>query len=132
MSQHGGRLSTILLVEDETLTRLLLVAELQAHGHEVIEAVDADEALSILREDSSIGLLFADIKGPGTIDGLELARITRAEHPRIKIIIGSAHGNLPEWSSEAHAAFSKPYDLEKVIIRVNQLLRPEEDEADSL
>jgi CheY-like chemotaxis protein len=64
--QYEGRPSTILLVEDETLTRLMLVEELESHGHTVIEAADADAALSVLRENTSVGLLFTDIKMPGT------------------------------------------------------------------
>jgi CheY-like chemotaxis protein len=130
--QYEGRPSTILLVEDETFIRLMLVEELESHGHTVIEAADADAALSVLRENTSVGLLFTDIKMPGTIDGLELARFARAEHPDVKIIIASAHVGLPEWSSEAHAAFAKPYDLQRVIARIDQLLRPEGDEPDHL
>lgn len=48
---------TVLIVEDETLTRLMLIGELEAHGHTVVEAADADEALLVLRGDKSIKLL---------------------------------------------------------------------------
>jgi CheY-like chemotaxis protein len=113
---------TILLAEDETLTRLMLIAELDAIGHVVIEAADADEALQILRANKSIRLLFADIKMPGTIDGLELARIARAEHPAVKVIIGSAHAGLAGWASEADGAFEKPYELKQVVAKILELI----------
>jgi CheY-like chemotaxis protein len=113
---------TILVVEDDTLTRLMLVDELQKHGHEVIEAADADEALSVLRENGLIRILFTDVKMPGTLDGLELARIARAEYPRLKIILASAHVSLSEWSAGADAVFPKPYDIEALVAWINRLV----------
>jgi len=66
-----GFKSKILLVEDETLTRLMLAERFEALGHTVVEAAGADEALSLLRNGNAFDLLFTDIKMPGTIDGLE-------------------------------------------------------------
>ena len=80
-SRDNREPATILLGGDETLTRLMLVDELQSHGTIVIEAADADEALAVLRANGSITLLFTDIKMPGTIDGLELARLARPDIP---------------------------------------------------
>jgi two-component system, response regulator PdtaR len=114
--------SIILVVEDETLTRLMLVEELQKQGHEVIEAADAEEALSVLRKNSLIRLLFTDVKMPGALDGLELARIARAECPRLKVILASAHVDLPEWSADADAVFPKPYDIEALVAWINWLV----------
>ncbi len=82
---------TILLVEDEALTRLMLVTELERNGHSVIEAADADQALSILRNDDSIRLLFTDVNMPGTMDGLALAKLVRAERPAIRVIVASGY-----------------------------------------
>jgi CheY-like chemotaxis protein len=114
---------TVLLVEDETFTRLMLVAELEAHGHTVVEVADADQAVSVLRDNSSVRLVFTDIKMPGTMDGLDLARLVRAEYPRLKVIIGSAHAGLSDWAAEADATFAKPYELERVVLKVDQLAR---------
>ncbi len=114
--------ATILLVEDETLTRLMLIEELEAHGFGVIEAADADAALSVLREGSPVNLLFTDIKMPGTMDGLELTRLAHAECPNLKVIIASAHVGLAGWAAEADAAFEKPYDIALLIARIKQLL----------
>ena len=79
----------------------------------MFKAADADEALLALRADKSIKLLFADIKMPGTIDGLELVRIVRIERPAVKIVIAAAHAGLAGWASEIDAAFEKPYILDK-------------------
>ena len=127
-SQAKQSPAIILLVEDETLTRLMLADELQSHGHDVVEAADADQALAILRANEAITLLFTDIKMPGTIDGLELARTARAHFPKLKIIIASAHVGLVDWASEAHAPFPKPYDIERLIELINELVAPAQDE----
>jgi CheY-like chemotaxis protein len=58
---------TILIVEDETLTRLMLIGELETRGHTVVEAADADEALLVLRADQSIRLLFTVTLPPSFI-----------------------------------------------------------------
>jgi CheY-like chemotaxis protein len=120
---------TILLVEDETLTRLMLIEELEGRGYTVIEAADADEALTILRADKSIRLLFTDMKMPGTISGLDLVRIARAEHPAVKVIIGSAHIGLSDWASEADAAFEKPYELKQVVAKILELIGSPSDHS---
>jgi CheY-like chemotaxis protein len=120
---------TILIVEDETLTRLMLIGELETRGHTVVEAADADEALLVLRTDQSIRLLFTDMKMPGTISGLELVRIARAEYPAVKVVIGSAHVGLSDWASEADAAFEKPYELKQVVAKIVELIRPHLDRS---
>ena len=89
----------MLVVEDETLTRLMLGAELEACGYRVIEAANADEALLILRGNPSVKLLFTDVNMPGVLDGLALAQLARAEHPGVKVIIASGHMRLSEWPS---------------------------------
>ena len=53
---HDQDQPTVLLVEDETLTRLMLSAELEARGYRVIEAANADEAVLILGGNPSVKL----------------------------------------------------------------------------
>ena len=90
----------------------MLIEELEAHGFNVIEAADADEALSVLRESRRIDLLFTDIKVPGTLDGFELTRLAHAERPGLKVVIASAHVGLSCcWTTEADAGFEKPFEF---------------------
>jgi CheY-like chemotaxis protein len=119
---HDQDQPTVLVVEDETLTRLMLGAELEARGYGVIEAANADEALLILRGNPSVKLLFTDVNMPGVLDGLALAQLARAEHPGVKVIIASGHMQLSEWAVDADAMFPKPYDLVQLIARIGHLL----------
>ena len=67
----------VLVVEDEMLLRLRAVDIVEDAGFTALEAVNADEALSILELRSDISLLFTDIQMPGTMDGLKLAHYIR-------------------------------------------------------
>ncbi len=78
---HSGALAdpdreaaTLLLVEDEVLIRLTVADYLRDCGYHVIEASNAQEALSVLTSDIDIDIVFSDVQMPGTIDGFGLAR----------------------------------------------------------
>jgi two-component system, response regulator PdtaR len=113
---------TILLVEDELLIRLMMAEQLKSRGFTIIEAADADEALAMLNAGLSFDLLLADVKMPGTLDGVELARLVRAKQSSVKVILGSAHVPLPGWTEAADAICAKPYDLAELTSTINGLL----------
>ena len=73
--------ATILVVEDELLIRLMIADALRAAGFSVIEAMNADEALAVLRAGVSIDLVMTDIRVPGPTDGLGLADTVRPTWP---------------------------------------------------
>jgi CheY-like chemotaxis protein len=50
-------------------------------GFNAVEAVNADEALSILETRSDISLLLSDIQMPGSMDRLELANAVHDRWP---------------------------------------------------
>src|SRR6476646_10748468 len=95
---------------------------LSSRGFTIIEAADADEALAKLNAGLSFDLLLADVKMPGTLDGAELARLVRARKPSVKVILGSAHIQLPEWTDAADAICRKPYDLAELTSTITRLL----------
>jgi PleD family two-component response regulator len=49
----------VLVVEDEAFTRIDAVEMLRAAGFEVVEAVNADEAIQMLERDSAIRLILS-------------------------------------------------------------------------
>jgi CheY-like chemotaxis protein len=65
---------TVLLVEDEVLIRLMLAEELRSHGVQVLEASNAEEALTVLESSLPVHVLFTDIRMPGAMDGVALAK----------------------------------------------------------
>lgn len=79
----------VLIVEDEALIRMNTVDMIRDLGFEVIEAVDADEAVCLLESVAGIEVVFTDIQMPGSMDGLLLAAVVRDRWPPVALLIAS-------------------------------------------
>jgi DNA-binding response OmpR family regulator len=116
---------SVLVVEDEALIRMSLVADLEDAGFRVFEASTADQALEIFNLDEGIEALFTDIDMPGSLDGLQLARIVRKTWPQVSIILTSGHLKVGKGDLPVDAPFlSKPYDVRLVVNHIRELARP--------
>src|SRR3954471_15535056 len=73
------RRPVVLVVEDEGLVRMFVTDVLEEAGFEVAEAENAEAGLLALHARPDVRVLFTDVNMPGRIDGLELARIARAQ-----------------------------------------------------
>ena len=112
---------TVLVVEDEVLVRMVVADELRKAGYTVIEASSAHEALDLLRNGVDVRVIFSDVRMPGPMDGVGLARVVRSEFPMIKIVLTSGNLTPLDWA-EHHGFFQKPYDAAKIIKHVKRLL----------
>jgi two-component system, cell cycle response regulator CpdR len=86
---------------------------LETLGYDVIAARTGLEALALLRDNSSISILFTDIQMPG-MGGEELAGIAAASRPDLRVIFASGSARP---STDA-AFLKKPYraaDLARVL-----------------
>jgi CheY-like chemotaxis protein len=112
----------ILVVEDDFLIRLGISDELISAGFRVIQAASADEALRVLQGGVAIDLVLTDVRMPGVLDGVDLARRVRATWPRLKIIMVS--GDLPGIPADGSVDlfFAKPYSPAYVSDAVKLLL----------
>lgn len=100
----------VLVVEDDILVRMGIVADLEDEGFTVFEAANADTAVALLEAQPSINLLFTDIDMPGSMDGLKLAAAVRNRWPPVKIIITSGAYKLHESDLPPGGRFfPKPY-----------------------
>lgn len=100
----------ILMVEDEVMIRVLLSDELRDAGYDVIEAVDADEAITILFSQVQIDLVVSDVRMPGSMDGMGLLALVREDFPALPVIITSGHLDPSQALSKgASHFFSKPF-----------------------
>ena len=81
---------TILVVEDKDV--LLVAAEnLTELGYHVETAVNAAQALEILRGDDPVDLLFSDVIMPGGMNGVQLAVEARRIRPELKVLLTSGY-----------------------------------------
>ncbi len=108
----------VLLVEDEAILRYLAAEALRDKGLEVIEASTGDEAAVLLVDPDRIDMIFTDVRMPGLMDGIDMARRARELHPGIPIIVTSGYAdNLVERLialSPRPIFFPKPYRLREV------------------
>ena len=85
--------SKILVVDDEIVIRTLLVDILDEEGYDVETAGNAREALALLDDPGDFVILFTDIMMPD-VNGIELIREARKDHPEIIPIIMTGFGTL--------------------------------------
>lgn len=107
----------VLVVEDEVVLRMAASAHLREAGFVVIEAVDADEAVKLLRANRSIALVFTDITMPGSMDGNALAAWVAEGYPGMPILISSGitqNNGLP--------FLAKPYSFVELQRRIEAML----------
>ncbi len=82
----------LLLVDDEEGIRTVLGIALADSGFEVMTAENGREALRLFRE-TTPSIVLTDIKMP-EMDGIELLRLIKAEHPDTEVIMISGHGDM--------------------------------------
>ena len=100
----------VLIVDDEPVIRLVAAQALADAGFETIEAATADDALAILRQRGDVGVLFTDINMPGSIDGMDLARLVHEQWPAIRIVVTSGRA-LPGPVPDDGRFVGKPYSM---------------------
>lgn len=113
---------TILVAEDEILTRAALAQFLRAAGHTVIEASSADEAAAVLQSAQRVDLVITDLEMPGRLDGSDLIRLLRADFPQVRIIVAAGPAEDPAIREKVDGLFEKPYPVETVVTHAARLL----------
>jgi CheY-like chemotaxis protein len=112
----------ILLVEDEAIIRMGTVPWLEDAGYTVLEASSADEAITILDSRLDINAVFTDIKMPGSLCGLKLARAIRKRWPPIQLIVASGLRAPTEAEFPGVGRFiPKPYQPRDVLKALHEL-----------
>jgi two-component sensor histidine kinase/CheY-like chemotaxis protein len=116
MATSSNDVPNVLIVEDEMVLRMRAVDIVEDAGFHPVEAVNADEAISILESRSDISLLFTDIQMPGTMDGLKLAHAVHDRWPAVKIILVSGQVKPSDAERPANSRFfGKPLGVEQMI-----------------
>lgn len=117
--------ATILVVEDEILTRVASADYLRSCGYRVLEAASAGEAQAIFQSGEPIRILFTDIQLPVGVDGFALAGWVEQIHPHVRIIMTSSAPDVmkkAEVFSLRRPILDKPYAFEVLLFHVRRLL----------
>jgi len=89
-----------LVVEDDETQRDVVAMLLEECEMGVIQCNSAEAALQVLdRVGPLLTMLYTDVSLAGELDGLEVARVAREQHPQIRVIVASGYplkNELPE------------------------------------
>jgi two-component system, response regulator PdtaR len=123
---------TVLVVEDEPLVRMFAADFLDEAGFKVFEAVNAEEAVTLLQARPDIQAVVTDIELPGGMNGFELARVVQERWPGVVVIATSGRerpilGDLPD----SVPFISKPYVPATIAALIRQLATPQVVESGS-
>lgn len=103
----------ILVVDDEANQARVTAMGLRGEGFEVETVSNADGALAALST-GPFDLAIVDLMMPGT-NGLQLARLVREQHPRLRVVLTSAYylsePQLCRADCGAVGFVPKPFDL---------------------
>ncbi|VVB90678.1 Chemotaxis protein CheY [uncultured archaeon] len=117
----------ILVIDDAPSVLKALQDTLEAHGYEVYEAINGEEALIRYREVKP-DVVLMDILMP-EMDGLSATRCIMGFDPDAKIIVVTAMGKrgLEKDCIEAGASdfIMKPYKTKDLLIIINSLVKDE-------
>ena len=113
--------STILVVEDDAIVRMLIVDVLQELDFSVLEADGSEQAMELLENAAQpIDLLMTDVGLPG-MDGRELAAKARLLREKMPILFASGYAETLE-VAEGMAVIGKPFSIDQLRDKVKSLL----------
>lgn len=119
MEAHSIR---VLVVDDETNFRKLLVRELERRGHQTSAAEDGVEALDLLQTHEA-DIVLLDLKMPG-LDGIEVMRRLKDQPDPPEVIVMTGYGSVPTAIEAvklgAYDYVTKPCKIEKLDLLVRK------------
>ncbi|OGF48688.1 MAG: hypothetical protein A2231_00910 [Candidatus Firestonebacteria bacterium RIFOXYA2_FULL_40_8] len=128
--------NTILLVDDDNILRSEFIDCFEEYN--IIEAVNGESALSILKKPNQIDLVILDVRMPGR-SGLEILKCIREMDKDVKIIIFTGYGSkdtvLSAFRDKADDFIEKPLDVDSTREVIEKVLStkkglPESDGMD--
>ncbi|MDG2335821.1 MAG: ATP-binding protein [Myxococcota bacterium] len=115
--------STVLVVEDEGLVRVLTREVLESEGYRVLVAAGAEDAMRIFEDvGEEVDLLLTDLVLPGT-SGVELSHALRERVPEMKVLLVSGYDNGMLGPEERVIPFlQKPFERASLLAKVQEVL----------
>jgi DNA-binding NtrC family response regulator len=113
----------VLVVEDEALIRMATVQMINDAGYEALYAPNANAALTILEGRRDIRVVFAEIRLPGHLNGMDLGRTIAERWPLVRLIMTSGIPKADNFPPDWRYIF-KPYDGAQIAAALRALVVP--------
>src|SRR4051812_44141404 len=121
-AEHG---EVVLVVEDETAVRDLVVDVLEELGYRAVEAADGPSGLRLLQSDMRVDLLVTDVGLPG-LNGRQLADAARQHRPDLKVLFMTGYAENATIANgflqPGMQMITKPFAIEALAARIRDTI----------
>jgi PAS domain S-box-containing protein len=125
-AEHG---EVVLVVEDETAVRALVVDVLEELGYRAMEAVDGPSGLKLLQSSLRIDLLITDIGLPG-LNGRQLADAARERRPDLKVLFMTGYAENATIANgflePGMEMVTKPFAIDALATRIRAIIEAQQ------
>jgi CheY-like chemotaxis protein len=122
-----GSAERILLVDDTDSVRMMVREMLVEAGYQVVEAINAQQALLELHSDRELDLLLSDVGLPG-MNGRELADAARVLRPHLPVLFVTGYTESAavrnEFLGQGMSLLPKPFSVNELLRGVRQMFNP--------
>jgi len=125
-NSHTGGRETILLVEDNEITRQAIQETLETLGYRVLAAGSGREALALFDEhEKTIDLVLSDMVMP-EMSGVEFYQALEARHPNVKVMVATGYPLADEGRELLErgvlAWIQKPFSTSDLALKIREVL----------
>ena len=125
-ADRADNAGTVLVVEDESAVRAVVVDALRDCGYRTMEAADGATGLKVLQSDEDIDILVTDVGLPGGLNGRQLADAARVARPDLKILFMTAYAHNVQVGTgvlePGMELLAKPFIVGSLVDRVNGMV----------
>jgi two-component system chemotaxis response regulator CheY len=113
----------VLVVEDDPSVLDITSYMLELEGYDVLTAMNANEALTVLAVHPEVALVLTDVNMPGEMDGIDLVRELHRQGNRVRCVVVSGDALYATDRLGALASFlAKPYDRRSLLKAVGDAM----------
>ena len=112
---------TVLVVEDDPAVRQVAVSTLRSLGFAVKEAESGDAAADMLKRDRDVRLVLSDVRMPGELTGIDLARMVKQEWPDIRVLLTTGYVDGEDAIDDLDLLY-KPYRATDLAEKIQSLM----------
>lgn len=119
-------MSDILIVDDERDIRELISDILEDEGFATRKAANSDECMAKINEDEP-ALLILDIwLKDSQMDGIDILKTVKRDHPEVPVVIISGHGNIEiavaAIKQGAYDFIEKPFNIDQLMVVIRRAM----------
>jgi len=117
--------ASILIVDDDVITRHAIADYLRNCGYVVVEAANTDEAMTALAEVAlAVDVILCDVAAIGAQSGFELAQWVRDNRPELEVRLAGSLDGIARTAAdlcETGPHLARPYEPDAVVDYIKQL-----------